>query len=548
MRTAIICGALALLLLSPGALACEWPTNWLGPADTDYRALRIGVYYHAAVLHDLADADGESPLPGGAAGWLATLAARPELTTEVMQAELNRVRFELDEAARFYWRNSRFNCALDYEWIADFEPRLRSTIADAEAPWFRPVDHPYYGDARERYDGLLQVMVLYVYDEETDDLRRVKGGGGWTWGASAEEDNCGWSWWAACTADNACGSDWLVVHEFGHQLDSLFAESGHPEVWFNHLAPLEGNTARFGEHFDANSYILRRIPEADWHDLGWGQLRSYTDADGDRVPDADEWLLGRGLDIDPDPAAPDADGDGLNDYAELLASNGNRHGHGERLYPALALCDPLARDTDRDGISDGLDPRPMLPLPEYIPQASAEGTPAIVGLGFTDSPDGLDLGIELSYLEQRDWEEEQQDGSLTIALKWGSPELAAIDYELKLMLDLDNDGWFTGTDNYQFIIGADGIVSCYRHDAGSATEWPRADGEALSIEEVPFARVAPADHYAHGCVLTLPRALLPELAAKPGEELGLNIGIRRSGWPWFYMIGQPNTLTTFELR
>jgi len=426
MRLFFVTAALALLGATGPAAACEWPDNWLGPADSSYRVLNIGVYYHAAVLHDLPDAEGNPALPGDSADWLSELAARPELAQPQMEAELDRVRDELNRAARFYWRNSRFNCALDYDWIIDYEPRLRSTIADPEAPWFRPVDAPYYGDARERYDGLCQIMVLYRYDADSGALERITGGGGWTWGAEGDDGLCGWSWWAACTADNACGSDWLLVHEFGHQLDSLFDVSGHPEFWFNHLAKAEGNIARFGEHFDCNSYILRRVPERDWLDLRWGTLRTYADADADGVPDTDDWLVARGLEVDPDAARADTDADGLDDFGEFMAANGLRIGHGERLYPALRLCDAQAGDTDGDGLLDGLDPLPMLSLPEFIPRLPApdaqEHYAGPASVLWTGEPDGLNLGCELSY-QPDEYDEDSGEltaaGFLELAVSWG---------------------------------------------------------------------------------------------------------------------------------
>ena len=137
----------------------------------------------------------------------------------------------------------------------DYTPRLHSTIGMADAPYYSPVDAPAYGDARKHFDGLVQIAVLYAYDKETGGLKRIKGGGGFTWGCDNAQRLCGWSWWAATTADNVCGNDWLMVHEFGHQLDSLFEQSGHPEFWFNHIALREGNIARYSEHFDANAYI-----------------------------------------------------------------------------------------------------------------------------------------------------------------------------------------------------------------------------------------------------------------------------------------------------
>ncbi len=119
-----MCAVLFAAMLALPAWAAEWPGHALGTPDNAYRVLHIGVFYYAAVLHDLPDEQGVKPLPDGT-DWLAQLAARPELAPAAMQAEMQRIAEELNEAARFYWRNSRFNCALDYTWMTDFTPRLQ---------------------------------------------------------------------------------------------------------------------------------------------------------------------------------------------------------------------------------------------------------------------------------------------------------------------------------------------------------------------------------------------------------------------------------------
>ena len=604
LRAAISATCFASLALCAAASAAEWPNTPLGQPDNSYRALHIGVYYYGAVLHDLPDEQGNFPLPlpegqsdasaagrgfdvdavGKAAGakpaavtaeqqnaaqaWLALMAALPELTPEAMEGEYQRVRFELDEAARFYWRNSRFNCAFDYTWIPDFTPHLRSTIASADAPYYSPVNYAMYGDARLKYDGLVQIAVLYVYDKTSGQLKRVKGGGGFTWGADAAKHECGWSWWAACSADNVCGSDWLMVHEFGHQVDSLFEQSGHPEFWFNHIGYPEGNIARYGEHFDANAFILRREPEADWLDLKWGELRQFADADGDHVPDADEWLVARGLQTDPDPTTPDADGDGMPDFAEFMASNGNRLGHGDRLYPALKPCDPRDPDSDGDGIADGADLMPMWPARECIPRR-VEGQPfEPCHVAFADTPENLDFAVELSYLPDV-WSDKDNTltyGSMELKLYWGrnsemtgsagvppvaageTPALPAGGYSAKVMLDLQNNGWFAGDDNYRIEISADKVERVVRTFASSASEWPRDDDKAIDAALLGFEAIPPIETYSHGVRLTLKRDVLPELVTKPGTVIGINIGIKKVGEAWFYMLADPNSLMPLELK
>lgn len=552
----------------------------MGQPDNAYRVLHIGVYYYAAVLHDQPDEQGNYPLPldqqadgfnvnaigqptdspaaeqlalqqqAAAQQWLGRMAALPELTPEAMEAEYQRVREELGRAAQFYWRNSRFNCAFDYEWIPDFEPRLHSSIAGADAPFYSPIDFPAYGDARLRYDGLVQIAVLYVYDKDSGQLRRVKGGGGFTWGADDAKRECGWSWWAACTADNVCGSDWLMVHEFGHQVDSLFEQSGHPEFWFNHLALSEGNVARFGEHFDANAFILRREPEKDWFDLKWGELRQFSDSDVDHVPDWDEWLGSRGFETDPDPTTADSDGDGMPDYAEFMYSNGNRYGHGDRLHPALKPCDPRDPDSDGDGISDGQDLMPMWPARECIPRRIESQPFEPCRVSFTNTADNLDFGVELSYVPDV-WSDKDNTltyGWMEISCYWGRQGEPDQPCTAKLMLDLQNNGWFAGDDNYRIELGADKIERVVRTFAASPADWPRDDDKAVDPAKLGFETITPIETYSHGVKLTLKRDVLPELVTKPGTVIGINIGLKMDGEAWSYTLADPNSLMPLELK
>ena len=528
------------------ASASEWPTNWLGEPDNTYHVLRVAVFYHAAVLRDMPDAEGNPTLPGDPQEWLDKLAMRPELSQEAMEEEFARVQAELEENRRFYWRNSRFNLLVDFFYMPDYTPRLHSEIAATEAPWHSPVNFPYYQDAREQYDGCLQIKVYYVYDDETGDLKRVSAGG-WTHGASDDLAQCGWSWWLAPKPDAGAGSDWLFCHEFGHQVDSLFARSGHPEAWFNHLAIFEANLARFGEHFDCMSYILRRTPEPDWNELHWGENREFTDADGDHVPDADDYLAQFSVELDPDPSNADADSDGLSDYWEFMANNGNVKGHGQILHPALVFTDPQNMDTDGDGLLDGEDPLPWLPMPCAIPTYGAPhwsdledpealAAPAVLEL---EGPEG-ENAFRLSLSAER-------DTALDIEVQWGALDDPA-EYEFQFMLDFDNDGWFTGDDNYRLRFNG-GEVNLLRQNLCSSYEnGPHETDEGLDNAMLSFTEVEPDAGYTHAVTLRLEHEQFPSLAAKPGEEIGISFGLREDGYPWFHVINDPNALIPFYLR
>jgi hypothetical protein len=196
----ILLTAACLFALPLFARAAAWPDDWLGPPDNHYVNLRLGVFYYGAVLDDIPDDKGASPLPlGGTAPdgtplpttkdeWLQRLGALQDEGTR--QADMNLVRRQLSETAQFYWRNTRFNCALTFDYVnqdadAAWRPTLRSSLDKADAPYYTPLGFTQDDTLRAdpRFDGLLQISVLYRYNPHSGKLERVRGGGGFTEGA-----------------------------------------------------------------------------------------------------------------------------------------------------------------------------------------------------------------------------------------------------------------------------------------------------------------------------------------------------------------------------
>ncbi|MCB1217560.1 hypothetical protein KDL44_09210 [bacterium] len=539
--------AIAVLLLAcQAALAADQPLSFTGPPDTRYRELNCKVYFYHAVIQDFPDENGRPAMPEGF-NWLADLQSQGEMFADTGIVEWSDAVDQMDEGRQFYWRNSRFNCIINYEWEFVEEPVLRSSIANDEGPYHSPVDHPAYGDDRDNYDGLFQIYRLFQYDAETKHLQRVPGGGGFTWGAEAETGKCGWSWWAHPPRGHYCGSDWLMVHEFGHQLDSLFEQSGHPEVWFNHLAPELSNTGRFGEHFDANSFILRRIRETDWEDLAWGRMLEFVDDDGDFVPLNTPYFHNSVIPFDyhfapytdPYDENVDTDNDGVDDRTELLASNGNAEGHGENLNRNAQIQDPEDKDTDSDGLPDGEDPYPTLWNFDSVPEARSGNVGKIICGGLRDEDS---LRVDLMYVE----ETRLEIWLHTSAVEWEAGR------RFKLMLDLDNNGWFEGNDNYRFIINREGIEQAARHECPENVDWPSENRSFM--EDARFEGVELMQSWLDGDTgrivvhLILGCEQFNELGAVPGEMIGINAGIAPAGAKRFEMFTEPNTLLPVELR
>jgi hypothetical protein len=585
-----------LLLFSQAALATGQPDSFIGQPDNRYSELDCKVYYYHAVVMDFPAEDGTPAMPEDF-DWLADLDAQGELVAQKGKAEWNDAIGQMDAGRLFYWRNSRFNCLINYEWEFSEEPILRSSIASEEAPYHSPVDHPAYGDDRLNYDGLFQIYRLFQYDAETGHMQRVPGGGGFTWGADAETGECGWSWYAAPPAGHYCGVDWLMVHEFGHQLDSLFEQSGHPELWFNHLAPELSNTARFGEHFDANSFILRRIREKDWENLKWGETQVFADNDKDGVPAngiyqiqshdwfyaekpdkavdkaiddirqtdpfsgsfdlvsfnapiADPYSFGYGIGqtyhllpvipvADYDDNNVDSDQDKVSDLDELLASNGIYYGHGEVLSTHGLLQDPSNPDTDGDGLWDGDDPYPTIANFDSV-HAVDDNLESLIHCGPANAADSFSVQLQYTL-------ESQLEIRLTTSLEeWNNGR------RFKLMLDLDNNGWFVGSDNYRFLINRDGFEQAARNVCPESIEHPSEDREFLEADRFDGIELLSIDTESIPgrvlVILTVGCEQFHELGAVPGEMLGINAGIAPAGAKRFEMFMEPNTLLPVELR
>lgn len=162
---------------------------------------------------------------------------------------------------------------------------------------------------------------------------------------------------------------WLFVHEFHHQLDSQYAESGYPEYPFNHFSITpDGFADAFGSHYDGNAWILRHWHYGDlslWFTNKFGKVVCVKDSDGDGIPDdcplvpLDEKRFGS------DPNKKDTDDDGLDDMGEVMAS--------QWVFETLVWPDdinarakyimpnPNNPDSDGDGVVDGYDPLPIYP-------------------------------------------------------------------------------------------------------------------------------------------------------------------------------------------
>lgn len=424
------------------------------------------------------------------------------------QGEIQRIRAQIEDMRLFYWMNSgmRLNLSLDYLLVEELLDSQRIFGPESYYPPHEQMVLKVFADQGidpRFYQAIFYIACVRSFNEKEKQWQLAGNGGGFTAGLS-ETGKIGISWWLATPKHHPAGNNWLAVHEFHHQLDDLFALSGYPEYWFNHFAPLLGNVANFGEHFDGNAYILRNWPADKWFDIKFARLQFADDQDMDGIPDD---ALGLPMDerrLNSRPDRLDSDGDGVSDRDELLFSNWVAEGHGE-IYARPAQFPSLNHpDTDGDGLDDLRDPYPLYP---WKPEISYRGRL----VKYSKIGHSTDTRAPCSILAN--WSSD----SLYFKI------LAPLDRKIRLLLDANADGWFVGSDNLEFnLTTADppetrGVV----FNANVPGRWPFMDPELK--EQLRFNWRRSADKKSH--LLAIARSTRLGLSCEGNEKVGLSISV-----------------------
>lgn len=375
---------------------------------------------------------------------------------------IDRLKRELAVARHFYWLSShgRLNLQFDYMLVDDPEAKIdggwiqpspaRQMVNKARAAQGLP--------AIDEHHSLIGIHPMKGFDAGATDDPGYVGGGGLTPYAYS-----GYGLW-----NN--GQGWLFGHEWGHQLDAYFEKSGFTDWWLNH-PDATVHIGRYGEHWDCNAFLCRRVDPLNWLRLRQGTLRLVDDRDGDGLADADPALPIDERRFGSDPARGDTDGDGLDDLAELCAGT-------------FTSSDPTKLDTDADGTPDAADP-----FPQFAVRLTLSRRPAGAPLG-TIRNGWCDADLDATY----------DADHLYVRLVLRKPVRS-----VQLPLDWYNDGWFTGHDNRYYSVDL---------------EWP-ADGP-------------PKVGTAHGCTATIDRpegqpaileVTIPRLPEREPLESGTTIGL-----------------------
>ena len=474
------------------------------------------------------------------AKWKPDFPPLPDLPEE----ELERLKAQINDGVRFYWMNSGMNLWLDNKFIIVKDQLFRQQLFGSE--WWYPPREERIEEAISKagYDVRQFQSVLYLgcvrdFDEEKNEYFLRGRGGGFTAGLSAN-GKFGLSYWEVTHANHFSGNNWLMTHEFHHQLDELFLLSGYPEYWFNHFSPTIGTAADFGEHFDGNAWILKNWDEAKWFDLKYGEMIFTDDADMDGIPDNDPRFPVDEKRLGTSPLFSDYDRDGVKDGDEIEFSNWIVEGCGETYGGVANFPDLLNADTDRDGIGDAVDPYPLYPFP-----------PVIFRVDSSISLENLPQQFSFAHLSDKRIHAEVSAcwDSSALTFTFRTDRLAPV----KLMLDADADGWFLGRDNLRFYLNPKNdstitakveVVNCSRPD-----RWPFHDKKLA--QRVKFSTAIRAAEGNYLIMLKIEQDEYLGLSLCAAEKIGINIGFKvvmdRDGNQRYVTIFEPNRFFDVDL-
>jgi hypothetical protein len=445
---------------------------------------------------------------------------------EPMSAEeLALYKQNFEQAALFYWVNSRMRYWLDCEYFIDPEWQRRGAERE-DLPafyqgWpavrdglkvFDPEEIDNHAAAAPLKDDRIwtgQVIVLAERRWNADQQRwYYQGSGGGTFGID-------WMTWGDATQRPAPGrstflggSDqaWLLTHEFHHQRESQYNFSGlrseDDRVVFCHFAPRyraphshwRWDTAfAHGEHWDGIAWALRMSTDAQYFRNVFGEIATAADADHDGIPDADPRLPLDERRFGSSSETPMTDGrtpdlakvmqarwvpTPLTNLREKVYNPGYvalwELASGERLADpddaaGYRAPDPTRVDADGDGVPDRDDPYPIYPWAPVIRAAeiAVDGEldewDAIEAIGHVKAA-GVDCTLKTAHDVDHLYYAVEITGDFT-SLMW--------------QIDNDADGWYVGNDNLQIVVerpaaGTPTLRQVVAHLASNRT-WPHFD-------------------------------------------------------------------------
>lgn len=438
----------------------------------------------------------------------------------------------------FFFRNSGCRVVLDFDVHVIEEPLLLGDIGSADPYWLEPnarVTADFeraataLGRTPQSYAGLI---VPYAWinhpPRRTSALRDTSRGdtitirqayGGGTYGVPAPwkyGNHAGYT--GNPFQDRFSRQDWLITHEFHHQIDALMEASGFPS--YHHADQPWKMPGRFGEDFDFNAAIIRLAPRWAWEALRFGRLAETADRDMDGLPDDDRTLPADERRLRSSPASHDSDADGLSDLQEYMA--GSSRG-----------TNPAGKDSDADGLTDGGDDAPLTPLPTVWDENRFHTA-------------RVAFGERLQATLTTAW----SPAGLSVRIATARPVNAL------LQIDADNDGWFHGFDNYQLRVhaldSAARVQEYYLRDCSSWSNPPKDRKDILDSSSVKVARetdFAVDDSPLYELTIIIPPDPPHGLEFKPGKRFGYRLGVQTENdrWVWEELL-ERNSMLSVTLR
>ena len=477
------------------------------------------------------------------AKWKPSFPDLPPLPEE----ELTRIQLQIEDGIRFYWMNSGMNLYIDNDYMVVNEKLYHHQIFGSQ--WWYPPKEDWVtraieqtGNKVENYVAVLFLACVRDYNENNGKYELRGRGGGFTSGIGANSQY-GLSYWEVTHANHGSGNNWLMTHEFHHQLDELFLVSGYPEYWFNHFSPIVNTAANFGEHFDGNAWILKNWLVANWYDLKYGNIRFTIDEDMDGVPDDDPVLPVDEKRLNSNPQSVDSDADGLTDLEEINFSNWIIEGCGETYGGNARFPDLINPDTDGDGLLDNEDHYPLYSFTPEINFAKTnfndESTEAI----YQSTPFARLVDNRIHATVYAQW----NSSHLKFAFKMD--RLAPV----KLMIDADANGWFIGRDNYLIYLNPKTDLTLSSElvmvNCADPKKWPFHDTELAKSIHMNSRIQTIDDEYL--ITIMVPKNEYTGLGLAAGEKIGVNIGFSvimdSEGHERYITIFEPNRFFDVEL-
>lgn len=350
---------------------------------------------------------------------------------QISREEIFKLKNGIALARQFYWRNSgcQLNLNISYLEISEFKPKKFFPDDGLLLPSSVEQDFENHGIQRDQYG-----IILLIYGPPV---------GGGNYGGMQILGKTGYSFFRyPCRSSvRYPGEDpdvnylatWLFTHELQHSIDLVcYEKSGASDLWYGDK-PLDF-AVQAGEEFSYQAEILRNFKNYLKIKSPWGRVEQTRDFDGDGFPDHDDRVPMDERHFGSDSTQVDTDYDGLNDLAEFMAG----------IYRS---SDPREADTDGDGSNDKADLFPLHQIHSQIPNMTPQFDEEWI--------DWQLVSADLDYFSLQFLTDEPL--SAKVYMNWDERYLyfgCEMDApaELHLDLDLQNNGWWHGKDNYRFIV------------------------------------------------------------------------------------------------